>query len=196
VALVLVATGVVGVAAAFVIVVAGAVDWGPPESAAYATYALVNRLFGVAISLTIAAPLALRAVLAARPEARPVREALIAIALALGGMAAGSVAEFWIFNDQPYQGEGSAGRNISWITFLVSGLFLIGAAVVTGALLLRHAGVPRWSGAAVAGAPIFGIIAATRGISAFVVVPLVGLALCLVAVSLARRTPHLASMSA
>lgn len=181
--------GLVGVVAAFAIAVGGRVDRGPPGSPEYATYALINRLTGVALALVVAAPLSLWRALAGRGGTGGVRRSLVILVVALVGMVVGSIAEFWVFNDQPYQGAGSAGRNIAWMTFLFSGLTLAAGSVITGILLMRGALVPRWTGVAVAAAAPIGITAATRGFSASIVVPLVGLTLCLATLALARRRP-------
>lgn len=176
--------------ATFAIAIGGdGVDWGPPGSPEYGTYALVNRLTGVALALVVAAPLSLRRALAGRDEASGVRRSLVFLAIALAGMVVGSVAEFWVFNDQPYQGAGGEGRNVAWMTYLLSGLAVVAGAVVTGILLLRCASVPRWAGVVVTSAVPIGIVAATRGASASILVPLIGLTLCVTTLALARRRP-------
>ena len=181
--------GVVGVVATFAIAFGGVVDWGLPGTSEYATYALINRLTGVALALVVAAPLSLWRALAGRDKAGGVRRSLVVVAVALVVMVVGSVAEFWVFNDQPYQGAGSEGRNVAWMTFLLSGLAVVAGSVATGILLMRGAFVPLWAGAAVASAAPLGIAAATRGASASIVVPLVGLTLCVTTLALARRRP-------
>lgn len=186
---VLATIGVVGVLAAVAIAVGGVVDWGPPGSPEYATYALINRLTGVALALGVAAPLSLWRALADKDEAVGVRRSLVVLAVAMGGMVVGSVAEFWAFNDQPYQGPGSEGRNVAWMTFLLSGLVAVAGSVVAGILLLRRAVVPRWAGFAVASAAPIGIAAATFGASPFLAVPLIALALCVTTLALGRRSP-------
>lgn len=183
---VLAAVGFVGVVAAFAIAVGGVVDWGEPGSARYTTYALVNRLNGVALAGVVAAPLSLWRALAGKEEARGVRRSTVVLAVALIGMVLGSVAEFWVFNDQPYQGAGSEGRNLAWMTFLLSGLALVAGAVLAGILLFRLAFVPRWAAVAVSSAVPIGIVAGTGGASPLIVVPLIGLTLCLATVALAR----------
>jgi hypothetical protein len=143
--IVLSAVGLVGVAAMTGIAIAGNVDWGPPGSPSYATYEMVNRLTGLALACLVAAPLALRLALAAWEDAGPSRIAATVVAIALCGMVVGSVLEFWVFTDQPYQGLGSEGRNLAWSTFLLSGMVVLLASTVTGVLMLgRQTG--RWSG--------------------------------------------------
>jgi MFS family permease len=180
-------TGIVGVLALVAIDVGGVVDWGPPGSPEYETYALVNRLTGVALALAVAAPISLWRALTGMAAERGVRRALVVLGVALCGMVVGSVAEFWVFNDQPYRGAGSEGRNLAWITFLISALTLAVGSVVTGLMLLRRAWVPRWAGLAVAAAAPVGIGATALGAPAFIAVPLIALALSTVAVSLGRR---------
>lgn len=187
---ILAAIGAAGVVAAFAIAVGGGfVDWGPPGTPKYETYALVNRLNGVALAFVVAAPLALRQAFAGQSQAEGVRRSLLVIAVALVGMELGSVAEFWVFNDQPYQGTGSEGRNVAWMVFLVSGLALVAGAVVTGILLLRRAVVRLWARVAVASAVPIGIATAVAGASATIIVPLVGLALCLATLGVGRPQP-------
>jgi hypothetical protein len=167
--------------------IGGTVDWGLPGSLEYETYALINRLTGVALALAVVAPLSLRRALIGMDEARGVRRALVVLAVALCGMVVGSVAEFWVFNEQPYQGAGSEGRNLAWLTFMLSALALAFGSVVTGLMLLLRALVPRWAGLAVAAAAPVGIAATTLGASLFIAVPLVALALSTATVSLGRR---------
>ena len=183
----LAAIGIVGSLALGAIYVGGVVDWGPPGSPEYETYAVINRLTGVALALAVAAPVSLWSALTGVEAARGVRRAVVVLAIALCGMVVGSVAEFWVFNDQPYQGAGSEGRNLAWATFLLSAVTLAVGSVVTGLLLLRRALVPRWAGLAVAAAAPVGMAATALGGSLFIAVPLIALALSTATLSLGRR---------
>ena len=183
----LAASGIIGAVAMVAIGLGGAVDWGPPGSLEYETYALINRLTGVALALAVAAPLSLWRALIGMDEARGIRRALVVLTVALCGMVIGSVAEFWIFNEQPYQGAGSEGRNLAWLTYMFSALALAFGSVVTGLMLLRRALVPGWAGLAVLTAAPVGIAATTLGASLFIAVPLVTLALSTATLSLGRR---------
>ena len=185
--LLLASTGIVGALALMAIDVGGVVAWGLPGSPEYERYALINRLTGVALALAVAAPVSLWRALAGVDAAHDVRRALAVVAVAMCGMVVGSVAEFWVFNDQPYQGAGSEWRSLGWITFLLSALTLAVTSVVTGLMLLRRALVPRWAGLAVAAAAPVGIAATALGAPLFIAVPLIALALSAAAVSTGRR---------
>jgi hypothetical protein len=47
-------------------------------------------------------------------------------------MVIGNVAEFWIFTDLLYEGEGSFIRNISWPTYLFGTLLMFLASAIAG----------------------------------------------------------------
>ena len=96
--IVLSAVGLVGVAATTGIAIAVSADWGPPGSPSYASYALVNRLTGLALAALVAATLALRVALASWDHAWTSRTAATVVAIALCGMVVGSVLEFWVLD--------------------------------------------------------------------------------------------------
>ena len=169
--------GMVGSVGVLLIGFGLAVDWGPPGSASYRTYELVNRLLGVVLAATACSPVALRFALGAKPPGRTVRIGLWLASIGLVGMVLGSVAEFWLFSASPYQGAGSEGRTIAWIGFLLSGLLLIIGSMVAGIGILRGRVVPRWIGPVVLLAAPVGIAATYVGAPLFVAVPLISLAM-------------------
>jgi len=118
-------------------------EWGPPGTAPYGSYELWNRLWTPALLSMGAGFSAL--FLRLRPTlSRRARGSFIAL---LGGcalMVLGNVGEFWIFTDQPYEGEGSLIRLVSWLTYLFGALLLLSAAAAVGGALWRAAHLPRW----------------------------------------------------
>lgn len=117
-------------------------DWGPPGTAQYASYELWNRLWTPALLGMEAGFSAL--FLRLRPAlSRRARGSFLGL---LGGaalMVLGNVGEFWIFTDQPYEGEGSLIRLVSWLTYLCGALLLLSATAVAGVVLWRSAHLPR-----------------------------------------------------
>ena len=183
--------GLVGTLATLAITITGGTDWGSPGSPGYASYEFLNRLNGVALAMVAAAPLGLRSALVDRPDARGVRRTLTVVAGAFVGLVIGSVAEFWLFTDQPYRGAGGEGRNAAWNTFLLSDLALMLASVAAGVGLVRRRLVPRAFGLSVALAAPVGIGAAVFGAPLLLNVPLVGLAMLAATISV-RQSPEIA----
>jgi hypothetical protein len=180
---VLAVIGLLGAGALAAIAFTGQAPWGPPGSAAYTMYELMNRLTGAGLLLMAAAPLALRRALDER-SIRAGRRALAVVAAGTVAMAIGSAAEFIVFTTAPYSGPGSEVRNLSWLTFLAGGFVTLVATVAAGFILLRDARVQRPIALCVIAAVPVGFIAAYLGLTALMAIPLMGLVLGVAAVAL------------
>jgi hypothetical protein len=124
-----------------------------------------------------AAPVALRLAHGSQAPGRIARVGLWLATIGAVGMTVGSIAEFWVFSDAPYEGAGSAGRNIAFFGFLVSGLLLLVGSVVDGLGLLRTRVMPLRTGWAVLLAGPVGMAATFTGASLFISAPLIALAM-------------------
>ena len=118
-------------------------DWGPPGTAQYGSYELWNRLWTPALlGMGIGFSGLFRLLRVAHP--RRARGSFLSL---LGGcalMVLGNVGEFWIFTDQPYEGEGSLIRLVSWLAYLGGALLMLSALALIGVTLWRSAHLPHW----------------------------------------------------
>ena len=97
------------------------VGWGEPPSPAYARYEAYNRVMPVILPLLVAGLLGFHA--AQKGGHGWLRRAGLIIALiGFTLLLVGNVAEFWVFNTQPY-GEAN-GRDNSWTLYLL-GVFTL-----------------------------------------------------------------------
>lgn len=117
-------------------------DWGPPGTAPYGAYELWNRLWtpallGIGFGFS-ALFLQLRPTLSRRARGS-FRGLLGGYAL----MVLGNVGEFWIFTDQPYEGEGSLVRLAAWLTYLGGALLTLTDLALIGLVLWGTAHLPR-----------------------------------------------------
>ncbi len=114
------------------------IGWGEPGSAAYERYEFFNRLLPLAVLPVLAGFAGLHA---AQRRSYGLLGAT-GFACALAGfvlMTAGSVGEFWVFSDQPYDGAGFR-RGASWVLFLLGHPPLAVGTVLFGVATI-HAGV-------------------------------------------------------
>ena len=125
-----------GAAGVLLIIGFGLTGWGPPGSAAYRTYELLNRL--MAIALLIMAPGWLGMWHWRRGTGR--WRTLVAGSGVLV-VAAGTGAEFWLYSDLPYEGDSM--RQAAYATASVGSLVLYLGATATGIALWR-AGRSGW----------------------------------------------------
>lgn len=117
-------------------------DWGPPGTPQYGSYELWNRLWTPALLGMGAGFGALFRQL--RPAlSRQAQGSFLGLLSGCALMVLGNVGEFWIFTDQPYEGEGSLIRLVSWLTYLFGALLMLSATVVAGVVLWRSAHLPR-----------------------------------------------------
>jgi hypothetical protein len=109
------------------------VGWGQPGSTVYERYGLINRLLPFVLLPVVVGFIGLHA--AQRRSYGPLVTAGFATVL-IGFMliTAGSVGEFWVFSDQSYEG---AGRNASWILFLLGHLVLVIGTLLFGIATAR-----------------------------------------------------------
>ena len=131
------ALALVGIVASLLVAVLTVVlssEWGAPGTVAYERYELANRAMGLLLVGLIPAPVALRLAIPVGPDTRMLRAVLAAIAVALVVLVIGNAAEFWLFTDAPYQGPGSQGRLLAWMSFLIGALVVVGLTIVVGAL--------------------------------------------------------------
>ncbi len=124
-------------------------DWGPPGTSAYLGYELWNRFWAPALALMAAGFVGLwRDPRYAVSQVGRVGLAFLVAGLAI--MAAGNAAEFWVFTNIPYGGDGPTPRDLSWMSFLIGSLLaLIGATVAGNAMAAGHF-VPGWLSTALA----------------------------------------------
>jgi hypothetical protein len=109
------------------------VGWGQPGSTAYERYELINRLLPFALLPVVVGFIGLH--MAQRGSYG--RLGTTGFATVLVGfvlITAGSVGEFWVFSDQSYVG---AGRNASWILFLLGHLVLVIGTLLFGIATVR-----------------------------------------------------------
>jgi hypothetical protein len=117
------------------------IGWGDPGSAAYERYEFFNRLLPIAVLPILVGFAGLHA--AQRRSYGRLGTAGFAIALAgFVLMTAGSVGEFWVFSDQPYDGAGF-GRGASWALFLLGHPPLAVGTVLFGVATARAGVFPR-----------------------------------------------------
>ena len=137
------------------------VGWGEPPSPAYERYEAYNRVMPVILPLLVVGLLAFHA---AQKESHGwLRRAGTIIALiGFTLLLVGNVAEFWVFNTQPY-GEAN-GRDNSWTLYLLGvltlaiGSVLFGIATLCAKILPHRAAVLFTIGSAAAVVPGFGML--------------------------------------
>jgi hypothetical protein len=169
------ALALVGVVASLLVAaltVALSSDWGPRGSPAYERYELANRALGLLLVGLIPAPVALRLAIAVGPDTRMLRAVLAAIAVALVVLVIGNAAEFWLFTDAPYQGPGSEGRLLAWMSFLIGALVVVGLTIVAGALAWNVRQVARPLALVVLIAAPVGIAVAVAGGPFLIAIPM------------------------
>jgi len=108
---------------------AGSSDWGPPGTATYESYQMMNRL------VTFPAALLVLGVFATGFRSRKSLGVLgwVSWLFGLTGsllVLGGNVAEFWLFTSRSY---GDPARNLAWSSFLL-GMTLLFVAGILGAV--------------------------------------------------------------
>ena len=137
------------------------VGWGEPPSPAYERYEAYNRVMPVILPLLVAGLLAFHA--AQKGGHGWLRRAGTIIALiGFTLLLVGNVAEFWVFNTQPY-GEVN-GRDNSWTLYLLGvftlsiGSVVFGIATLRAKILPHRAAVLFTVGSAAAVVPFIGML--------------------------------------
>ena len=117
---------------------------GGPGSASYERYEFFNRLFPLPLAPVVVGFAGLHAVQrGSYDRLRTVGFAIVLVGFAL--VIAGSVAEFWLFSDQPY-GQPN-GRNASWMLFLLGHPILATGTLIFGIATMRSQTFPGETGA-------------------------------------------------
>lgn len=137
------------------------VGWGEPPSPAYERYEAYNKVMPVILPLLVAGLLGFHA--AQKGGHGWLRRAGLIIALiGFTLLLVGNVAEFWVFNTQPY-GEAN-GRANSWTLYLLGvftlsiGSVLFGIATLRAKILPHRAAVLFTVGSAAAVVPFIGML--------------------------------------
>jgi hypothetical protein len=117
----------------------GFVGWGDPGSAAFDRYEVFNRLLPLVLTPVVVGFTGLH--LAQRgsyDRLRTVGFSCVLVGFAL--VISGSVAEFWLFSDQPY-GQPN-GRSASWTLFLLGHPVLAAGTLLFGVATVRSRTFP------------------------------------------------------
>ncbi len=136
------------------------VGWGEPGSAAYERYELFNRMLPLALLSVLVGFVGLH-VAQRRSYGRLGAAGFATVLVGFLLIIAGSVGEFWVFSDQPYD-ETGFGRGASWTLFLLGHPLLAVGTVLFGIATARARVLPREVGM------MFAVL------GAFVVVPFTG----------------------
>ena len=114
-------------------VVEQSVGWGQPGSTVYERYELINRLLPFVLLPVVVGFIGLHAA-QRRSYGRLGTAGFATVLVGFMVIIAGSVGEFWVFSDQSYEG---AGRNASWILFLLGHLVLVIGTLLFGIATVR-----------------------------------------------------------
>jgi hypothetical protein len=114
-------------------VVEQSVGWGQPGSTVYERYELINRLLPFVLLPVVVGFIGLHAA-QRRSYGRLGTAGSATVLVGFMVIIAGSVGEFWVFSDQSYEG---AGRNASWILFLLGHLVLVIGTLLCGIATVR-----------------------------------------------------------
>jgi hypothetical protein len=115
------------------------------------------------------------------------RVAAVGLLVGLAASVVGSVAEFWLFSDDPYSGAGSLGRNVSFIGGYFLGSIVVFLSMVgIGLWGMRTRNIPTWAAAPLLLLPVAFVVLSVVGRLPYAAVPFgVGL----VCVGLLARSP-------
>jgi hypothetical protein len=138
------------------------IGWGEPPSPAYERYEAYNRVMPVILLLLVAGLLGFYAAQKGGGHGWLGSASLIIALIGFTLLFVGNVAEFWVFNAQPY-GEAN-GRDNSWTLYLLGVLTLAIGSVLFGIATLRIKILPHRAamlftvGSAAAVVPGFGML--------------------------------------
>jgi hypothetical protein len=117
------------------------VGWGQPDSTAYERYELINRLLPFALLPVVVGFIGLH-VAQRRSYGRLGMAGFTTVLVGFMLIIVGSVSEFWVFSDQPYD-ETGFGRGASWALFLLGHPLLAVGTVLFGIATARAKVLPR-----------------------------------------------------
>ncbi|HEX5590824.1 MAG TPA: hypothetical protein VFX65_11090 [Candidatus Limnocylindrales bacterium] len=158
--------------------------WGNPGTEAYLRYERFNRVMAVILGLEA---LCLPAfAFANRSMFGRSHAAWLTIAVAGWlGMAVATAAEFWFFSGLAYE-TGNA-RDVAFTAFGIAGLVLLAGVVLLGVSLLRRRAVPPVAAVALLAFPLLDVASYLAGMSIFLPVTILALAVGLFTITRARR---------
>ena len=117
------------------------VEWGEPGSVAYERYEFFNRLLPLALLPVVVGFIGLHAA-QRRSYGQLGMAGFFIVLVGFLLIIAGSLGEFWVFSDQPYD-ETGFGRGASWTIFLLGHPFLAVGTVLFGIAAVRARLLPR-----------------------------------------------------